>query len=74
MSGFETGETPVVRIPSQGNGGAYPGNGARNVFVSGIGTQPYYLHLPINYTPKHSWPVMLALHGAGGPGTSDMYA
>ena len=74
VGGFETGEAAVVRIPSQGSGGAYPGDATRDVFVSGLGTQPYYLHLPSNYTPNHSWPVMLALHGAGGPGTSDRYA
>ncbi|MEO8802229.1 MAG: hypothetical protein ABI304_01000 [Rudaea sp.] len=74
VNGFQTGETAVVRIPSQGSGGAYPGDVTRNVFVSGLGTQPYYLHLPSNYTRNHSWPVMLALHGSGGPGTSDMYA
>ncbi len=74
VGGFEPGETAVVRIPSQGSGGAYPGDITRNVVVAGLGTQPYYLHLPSKYTPKHSWPVMLALHGSGGAGTSDTSA
>ena len=74
VSSFETGETPVVRIPSQGIGGAYAGDVTRSVIVAGLGTQPYYLHLPSHYAPNHSWPVMLALHGAGGAGTADMSA
>lgn len=74
VNGFETGETAVARLSSQGSGGGFPGDVTRNVSVAGLATQPYYLHLPKNYTPNHPWPLMLALHGAGGPGTSDTSA
>ena len=58
---------PSIR---RGSGGMAPGSIARVVNVSGFGTQTYYLYLPSNYTPAHAWPLMLALHGAGGAGTS----
>jgi len=74
VSGFEAGEFPVPHSPSNGSGGTYPGNKTRSVAVTGLGLQTYYLYLPSNYTPNHSWPAILVLHGAGGPGTSDFYA
>jgi poly(3-hydroxybutyrate) depolymerase len=73
VGGFES-DTVIVRQPSQGSGGSYPGDVTRHVAVSGLGSQTYYLHLPSNYAPGHSWPLMLLLHGSAGPGTSDRYA
>jgi putative esterase len=74
VNSLESGEILVPRQPSQGSGGSYPGNITRQVFVSGLGNQTYYLHLPTHYSPNQAWPMILVLHGAGGPGTSDMYA
>lgn len=56
--------------PTGGSGGAYPGNQSRNVTVSGLGTQTYYLYIPTTYTPGTAMPVMFAFHGAGGTGTA----
>ncbi len=70
VDGFEAGEIAIPHTPSNGSGGAYPGNVTRHVLVSGLGSQPYYLYLPSNYEPNHTWPLMLVLHGSGGPGTS----
>jgi predicted esterase len=72
--GFDAGEMAILRNPSQGSAGAYPGNITRQVAVAGLGSQTYYAYLPGSYTPNHAWPLMLALHGSGGAGTSDMYA
>ncbi|MDR3388548.1 MAG: hypothetical protein P4L92_15990 [Rudaea sp.] len=74
IAGFESGQAAVPHVPSLGSGGAYPANVTRQVTVPGLGSQVYYLHLPSHYTPDHSWPLVLVLHGAGGPGTSSMYA
>lgn len=68
-NGFEA--TPAVPSqPSLGSGGAYPGNVTRSVNVPGLGTRTYYLHLPTAYTPTRAWPLLIALHGAGGAGTA----
>jgi len=72
--GFEAGESALPHAPSLGSGGASPGAVSRQVTVPGLGTQPYYLYLPLDYTPRHPWPLLLALHGAGGPGTADSAA
>ncbi|MGH8091172.1 MAG: alpha/beta hydrolase family esterase [Rudaea sp.] len=73
-SAFQSGEIAVPHAPSNGSGGAYPGNVTRVVNVSGFGNQTYYLYLPPAYTPTRAWPAILVLHGAGGPGTSDSAA
>ena len=70
---FESGQTAVPHDPSNGSGGAYPGKRWRTLHINGLGsgTQTYYLYLPTDYTPAHSWPLILALHGvAPYPGTS----
>lgn len=69
-AGFEFGEIAVPHSPSNGSGGAYAGNKSRSVTVAGLGTQNYYLYLPANYVPTRPWPLIVALHGAGGPNTS----
>jgi predicted peptidase len=71
--GFEAGQNAIPHDPSQGSGGAFPGNQSRVLHISGLGsgTQTYYLYLPSDYTPAHSWPLILALHGvAPYPGAS----
>lgn len=70
-SGFESGEIAVPHSPSNGGGGAYPGNVTRIVNVPSFGNQTYYLYLPASYVPTRPWPAILVLHGQGGPGTSD---
>ena len=72
--GFESGELALPSLPSHGSGGAYPGYVSRTITVPGMGTQPYYVYVPASYTPAHPMPLLLALHGAGGPGTADQYA
>jgi len=74
VSGLEAGESVVPHSPSNGSGGAYPGNVTRTVNVPGFGNQAYYLYVPTSYTPTRPWPAILVLHGAGGPGTSDIRA
>ncbi len=61
--------------PSNGSGGAYPGNRSRTLHITGLGsgTQTYYLYLPSDYTPARSWPLVLALHGVA-PGNGMGYA
>lgn len=73
-AGFEFGEAAIPTAPSLGSGGKYAGDVTRHVQVSGLGLQAYYLHLPSHYIPNHAWPLVLALHGSGGPGTSTTYA
>jgi hypothetical protein len=66
--GFESVSIP--HNPSNGSGGAFPGNVTRIVSVPGVGSRSYYLYLPPAYTPTRAWPLLLALHGAGGAGTA----
>lgn len=44
----------------------------RNFAIAGLGTgtQQVYVYVPSTYTPARDWPLVLALHGAGGPGTA----
>jgi poly(3-hydroxybutyrate) depolymerase len=73
-SGFESDEV-LPHDPSNGSGGAYPGNQTRTITVSGIGNRTFYLRLPPAYTPTRSWPLLLALHGAAGsPGAAQAAA
>lgn len=65
-----TGGGSSGSTPSNGTGGAYPGNQTRTVSVSGLGSQTYYLYIPSSYTPGTAMPVLFAFHGAGGSGTS----
>jgi len=63
-SGFESAAA-IPHDPSNGSGGAYPGNVTRTITVPGLGgTRSYYLHLPANYAPSRSWPLLLALRGS----------
>lgn len=68
IDGFEAGDG-IYREPSHGSGGAYPGVQQRSVMVSG---QPrsYHLYVPAGYPFAAAVPLLLALHGSGGPGTA----
>ena len=59
--------------PSNGSGGAAQG-GARFVLVPGYGNKKYYSYVPYAYSPSRPMPMLLLLHGTGGPGTADNYA
>src|ERR1700712_1279709 len=59
--GFETVVIPAD--PSNGSGGAFPGNVTRTVAVPQVGTRTYYLHLPTGYTPTRAWPLLFIFHG-----------
>lgn len=65
-NGFESAAA-IPHDPSNGSGGAYPGNVTRTINVPGVGSRSYYLHLPPNYTPTRAWPLLLALRGASAP-------
>lgn len=60
----------IPHDPSDGSGGSAPGNVTRSISVPGVGTRNYYLRIPPDYSPAQAVPLMLALHGAGGPGTA----
>jgi predicted esterase len=71
---FDGGDAAVPLDPSNGSGGAFPGKQTRTLHIAGLGsgTQNYYLYLPPDYTPTHSWPLLLVLHGVATVG--DDYA
>lgn len=60
----------VLRQPSGGSGGSYPGAVTRTVSVPGVGSRSYRLYLPAAYRPGHAFPLVVALHGAAGPGNA----
>src|SRR5690606_35818549 len=65
----------VPSAPSNGSGGAYPGDVTRTIDVPGLGNRSFYLRLPPGYTPQQDWPLLLALHGtAGSPANAAVYA
>ena len=74
VNGFELGSATVPQLHSNGSGGAHPGNVTRQVAVSGLGLQTYYLYVPSAYAANRAWPLIVVLHGASGPGTSDSAA
>jgi poly(3-hydroxybutyrate) depolymerase len=76
VGGFESGEIAVPHDPSNGSGGTYPGSVSRTLHIAGLGTgtQTVYLYLPPNYTPLHSWPLLLVLHGVAPWSSRDSYA
>lgn len=69
VNGFEAAAA-IPQDPSNGSGGNYPGNITRTISVPNVGSRSYYLHLPPNYTPAQSWPLLLVLHGASGSAAS----
>ncbi len=69
VHGFEAQSTRYVE-PSNGSGGAARG-GQRFVTVPGFGSKKYYSYVPFSYSPSRAMPMLLLLHGRGGPGTAD---
>ncbi|WP_395679456.1 hypothetical protein [Dokdonella sp.] len=67
--GYES-PTAIPHDPSNGSGGAFPGNVTRTINVAGIGTRSYYLHVPPGYAPSQSAPLLLALRGQSLPTAS----
>jgi poly(3-hydroxybutyrate) depolymerase len=57
----------VPHSPSNGSGGAGPGDVTRTIAIPGVGMRSYYLHVPAGYTPARAWPLLLALRGASVP-------
>ncbi|MEO7916200.1 MAG: hypothetical protein ABIR16_01035 [Dokdonella sp.] len=68
-NGFEA-ELPRYIEASNGSGGT-TGFGMRSVFVPGYGNKNYYRYVPSSYSPTQALPMILLLHGTGGPGTAD---
>ncbi len=62
--------------PSNGSGGAFPGNFTAQVFVPEAGASfNYYLHIPLNYQPGQAVPLIILWHGtAGNPAAAQTYA
>jgi poly(3-hydroxybutyrate) depolymerase len=56
--------------PSAGVEGEYPGFVDAQVEVAGLGLQDYFLFIPSDYQPEQSLPMLLAWHGAAGPGNA----
>lgn len=64
VDGLE-GDAAIVREPSAGTGGVFPGAVTRSVTVMGVG-KSYYLQVPPSYDPQRPLPLLIALHGAAG--------
>ncbi len=63
-------EDAIPTSPSNGSGGAAPGDQSRTVVVPETQeSRTYYLHLPPGYTATRPWPLVVVLHGAQGTGT-----
>lgn len=77
VDGFDTA-TPFPHSPSNGSGGAYPGDVTGLFHVPGLGSpageQTYYLYVPQDYAPQHALPLVIALHGAAGNHANAMLA
>ena len=73
--GFETPISGAPSLPSNGFGGAFPGEQTRTVFVAPLGLRTYHIRLPPEYTPARAYPMLFVLHGQPpGPSFSDEYA
>lgn len=64
VDSFE-GADSVVRLPSNGSGGAI-GNVTRTISVPGYGAHNVYVFVPPSYSPTRPMPLVLALHGQAG--------
>jgi hypothetical protein len=72
-SGFDA-DGAIPHLPSNGDGGTYPGNQTRTINVANYGNRTFYLRLPPDYSPNRAWPLLLALHGDAGPGAATQAA
>jgi len=61
--GFDA-PSAIPHDPSNGSGGAAPGDYLRSISVPGIGTRSYYVHVPVAYDGSSAWPLLVALHGS----------
>lgn len=73
VHGFET-QAARYSEPSGGSGGEFPGALSRTVSAIGVGLKPYHLYVPTSYSPSRPMPLVLALHGTGGPNTAPLGA
>lgn len=73
ISGFQA-QSARVQLPSGGSGGSHPGDVTRTVFVAGLGTRKYFLHVPTSYSPARPLPLVFALHGQAGSQTQTIAA
>ncbi len=66
-NGLEADEA-IPTAPSNGSGGAAPGNPTLTYAIPGLGSgaQTAYVYVPGRYTPARAWPTILLLHGAAG--------
>ncbi len=69
VDGFEAQAEVRHSEPTYGSGGDYPGAKMRTIVI-GSQSRNYYLYVPSAYPSTDPLPVMLVLHGAGGPGTA----
>ena len=46
----------------------------RNTFIAGVGNQSYYIYVPYSYTSNQPTALLIALHGAAGPGNAPVAA
>lgn len=53
-----------------GSGGQYPGSFTVPIAVQNLGTQNIHIYVPNSYSPATPMPMLIGLHGAGGPGTA----
>ncbi len=66
VHGFQA-QSPRYVEPSNGSGGSV-GGGQPSVFVPGFGSRNYYRYVPSSYDPTRPMPMLMLLHGTGGPG------
>ncbi|MFZ2235416.1 MAG: hypothetical protein WAV67_03450, partial [Dokdonella sp.] len=52
--------------PSNGSGGP-PGGSQRDVYLPGFGTRNFYVYVPSSYVSTRPMPMLMLLHGTGGP-------
>ena len=65
VHGFEAQSQRYIE-PSNGSGGAIGGS-QPSVFVPGFGNRNYYRYVPSSYIPTRAMPMLMLLHGTGGP-------
>jgi dienelactone hydrolase len=68
--GFEV--TPALD-PSNGSGGAFPITDSVSI-TSSAGNVTYHISVPLEYRPTLAAPLIVALHGAAGPGGQSIAA
>ncbi len=59
-----------ISRPSSGNGFTEKGQLTRTIDVPQVGSQEFYMYVPTGYVESKPFPIIYALHGAGGPGSA----